>query len=100
MKYSLIALAALGALATGSGSVSSKTQLKGSGYNSSHFGMRGTEDLGGGLTANFALEAGVNNDNGSGQGTNTNNQPTGGTGGGALTFNRQSWLSLAGNWGE
>jgi len=89
------------ALAHGSGSVSNKTQLKGSGYNSSHFGMRGSEDLGGGLSAAFALEAGVNNDNGSGQGTNTNNQPTGGAGGGgALTFNRQSWLSLAGNWGE
>lgn len=88
------------ALAHGSGSVSDKTQLKGSGYNSSHFGMRGSEDLGGGLSAAFALEAGVNNDNGAGQGSNTNNQPTGSTGGGGLTFNRQSWLSVAGNWGE
>jgi predicted porin len=122
MKHSIIALAALAALAGGSvqaqssvtlygvidaavahgsGNVSSKTQLKSSGYNSSHFGIRGTEDLGGGLSASFALEAGVNNDNGSGQGTNTNNQPTGGAGGGgAITFNRQSWLSLAGGWGE
>jgi predicted porin len=88
------------ALAHGSGSVSSKSQIKGSGYNSSNFGIRGTEDLGGGLSASFALEAGVNNDNGSGQGTSTNNQPGGGAGGGGLTFNRQSWLSLAGNWGE
>jgi len=89
------------ALAHGSGSVSNKTQLKGSGYNSSHFGIRGTEDLGGGMLAAFALEAGVNNDSGSGQGTNTNNQTTGSAGGGgALTFNRQSWLSLGGGWGE
>jgi predicted porin len=89
------------ALAHGSGSVSNKTQLKSSGYNSSHFGMRGTEDLGGGLVASFDLEAGVNNDDGSGQGTNTNNQSTGGAGGGgALTFNRQAWVSLGGNWGE
>jgi predicted porin len=88
------------ALAHGSGNVSKKTQLKGSGFNSSHFGIRGSEDLGGGLSAAFALEAGVNNDNGSGQGSNTNNQTTGGGAGGGLTFNRQSWLSLAGSWGE
>ena len=121
MRHSIIALAALtaiaagsaqaqssvtlyglvdAALAHGSGDISNKTQLKGSGYNSSHFGMRGTEDLGGGLSASFALEAGVNNDSGAGQGTNTNNQPSGGTGGNALTFNRQSWLSLSGSWGE
>src|SRR5438045_26606 len=99
MKKSIIALAGLAALAAGSasaqssvtlyglvdaalahgsGNVSSKTMLKSSGYNSSHFGMRGTEDLGGGMTASFDLEAGVNNDDGSGQGTNTNNQPSGG----------------------
>lgn len=48
-----------------------------------------------------ALEAGINNDNGSGQGTSTNNQTTGSAGGGgAMTFNRQSWLSLGGGWGE
>lgn len=75
-------------------------QVTHSGYNSSRLGFRGTEDLGGGMSASFWLEAGMNNDNGSGQATNTNNQSTGSTGGGGLTFNRRSTVSLAGNWGE
>ncbi|MES2939269.1 MAG: porin [Pseudomonadota bacterium] len=119
MKKSLIALAVMAAagvasaqssvtlfgvvdatLAHGSGSVSSKTQLTNSGYNSSRLGFRGTEDLGGGMSASFWLEAGVNNDNGSGANTNTNNQASGATGGGGLTFNRRSTVSLAGGWGE
>lgn len=90
---------------TGNGTGSaSKTQLTNSGYNSSRLGFRGTEDLGGGMSASFWLEAGVSNDNGSGQATNTNNQASGsgsaaaGTQG--LTFNRRSTVSLAGGWGE
>jgi predicted porin len=119
MKKSLIALAVLAAagaasaqssvtlfgivdatFARGTGSVSDKTQLTNSGYNSSRLGFRGTEDLGGGMSASFWLEAGVANDNGAGGTTNTNNQATGGTGGGGLTFNRRSTVSLAGGWGE
>lgn len=119
MKRSLIALAAMAAasaasaqssvtlfgiidttLSHGSGSVSSKTQVSHSGYNSSRIGFRGTEDLGGGLSASFWLEAGINSDSGSGGSTNTNNQSTGSTGGGGLTFNRRSTVSLAGTWGE
>ena len=69
------------ALARGTGSVSSMTQLKSSGYNASAIGFRGVEDLGGGMSASFVLEAGLNNDDGSGQGTSTNNQPSGGSGG-------------------
>ena len=90
----------------GAGS-SSKTQLTNSGYNSSRLGFRGTEDLGGGMSASFWLEAGMNNDNGTGQSTNTNNQgggaPAAGTvpnGSQGLTFNRRSTVSLAGGWGE
>jgi predicted porin len=123
MKKSLIALAVLAAagaasaqssvtlfgivdatLQYGRGSVSNKTQLGNSGYNSSRLGFRGTEDLGGGMSASFWLEAGLNNDNGSGAATNTNNQTTGtstasaGTQG--LTFNRRSTVSLGGGWGE
>jgi predicted porin len=124
MKKSLIALAVLAAagaasaqssvtlfgivdatLAHGHGSVSNKTQLTNSGYNSSRLGFRGTEDLGGGMSASFWLEAGVNNDDGRGAATNTNNQTTGGAvagigGGQGLTFNRRSTVSLAGGWGE
>ncbi len=126
MKKSLVALAILAAAgvasaqssvtlfgvvdatyAHGSGSgvgSSSKSQLTNSGYNSSRIGFRGTEDLGGGMSASFWLEAGVNNDNGSGAATNLNNQATGtgaataGTQG--LTFNRRSTVSLASGLGE
>jgi predicted porin len=90
------------AYASGSGSVSNKTQLKNSGYNSSRFGVRGTEDLGGGLSASFHLEAGVNNDDGTASASNTNNQAVtpanAGTQG--LTFNRRSTVSLTGGFGE
>lgn len=79
---------------------SSKSQITNSGYNSSRLGFRGTEDLGGGMSASFWLEAGVNNDNGSGALTSTNNQVGGTTGGGGLTFNRRSTVSLASGLGE
>lgn len=92
-------------LAHGSGSLSNKTQLTNSGNTSSKLGFRGVEDLGGGMSASFWLEAGVNTDNGTGQATNTNNQSSGGppagvNGGQGLTFNRRSTVSLAGPWGE
>ena len=81
------------------------TSMTDSALNSSRFGVRGEEDLGGGLKAGFHLEAGVNNDNGTGDATNTNNQdptaaaaPRSGTQG--LTFNRRSTLSLMGGFGE
>jgi predicted porin len=76
--------------------------LTNSGNTSSRLGFRGTEDLGGGLSASFWLEAGVNNDNGTGSASNTNNANSGTTGTGTqgLTFNRRSTVSLAGNWGE
>ena len=87
---------------TGAGSV---TRLTNSGYNSSRLGFRGTEDLGGGMSASFWLEAGLTNDDGRGAATNTNNQASGGAiaglgGGQGLTFNRRSTVSLAGGWGE
>jgi len=131
MKKSLIALAVLAsagaasaqssvtlfgivdaAIAFGKGEVSDKTRLVNSGYNSSRLGFRGTEDLGGGMSASFWLEAAVNNDDGTGAPSSTNNQLSGtpGSGTGApaalsagtqgLTFNRRSTVSLAGGWGE
>lgn len=118
MKKSLIALAVLAAsgaamaqssvtlfgivdatYAYGNGSVANRSQLTNSGYNSSRLGFRGVEDLGGGMSASFWLEAGVNNDNGTGGVTNTNNQAAASTGGG-LTFNRRSTVSLNGGFGE
>lgn len=62
----------------------SQTMLTNSAYNSSRLGFRGTEDLGGGLAAGFWLEAGINNDDGSGSAS-----------GGGLQFNRRSTVSLS-----
>ena len=97
-------------LMLGQGSVLGKTQIGNSGYNTSRIGFRGTEDLGAGLAASFVLEAGVNNDDGTGAATNPNNQGTfnpatgkfvnNAAGGAGLTFNRRATVSLSGGFGE
>jgi predicted porin len=90
-------------LSRGTGNVSSKTQVNNSGSNSSRIGFRGTEDLGGGMSASFWLEAGINTDNGTGTATNANNQAApaaAAAGQQGLTFNRRSTVSVAGAWGE
>ncbi len=106
MKKSLIALAALSAIAGSAVAQSSvtvygivdygynnlettitttktkTTSLKASEASSSRLGFRGTEDLGGGLKANFVAESGID--------ANT-----------ALTFGgRAFWLGLQGGFGE
>ena len=53
----------------------------------SRWGLRGSEDLGGGLKANFALESGFSPDSG------TANQ-------GGRLFGRQAWVGLSGPWGQ
>lgn len=112
MKKSLIALAVLaasGAAMAQSSSVTlfgvmdvgvghssgtnSVTGLTNGGLKTSRLGVRGVEDLGGGLKAGFWLEAGINADTGDG---NKN-----GAYGGGLQFKRRSTISLMGdNWGE
>jgi len=84
--------------ATGTGS----TNAMGNGsLSTSQLGFRGVEDLGGGLRANFWLEGSLNPDTGTGRNSNTNNQPSGATNaGGSLTFDRRSYVGLAGSWGE
>jgi predicted porin len=52
----------------------------------SRIGVRGAEDLGGGLSAVFALESGFNPD-------------TGSIGQGGRLFGRQAWVGLKGAWG-
>lgn len=59
--------------------------LESGGWSTTKWGVRGSEDLGGGLKANFQLEQGFNADNGTQQ---------------ANGFNRQSWVGLSGNFGE
>ena len=90
------------AYAVGNGSISDKTQLRNSGYNSSRLGFRGAEDLGGGMKASFWLEAGVNNDDGTGSASSALNQAqtAANVGTQGLTFNRRSTVSLEGSMGE
>jgi predicted porin len=82
----------------------SRTFMDNSGINSSRIGFRGTEDLGGGLKAGFWLEAGISTNNGAGSTTSLGNGatfPGTATGGGGLTFNRRSTVSLISQqWGE
>lgn len=111
MKKTLIALAALSSIAgvaqaqssvtlyglvdayvgsrsvTAGGVKTTQTVVNSSGQNNSRFGFRGTEDLGGGLKAIFALEGGFNTDDGAGNAS-----------GGGL-FTRQSNVGLTGGFG-
>jgi predicted porin len=67
---------------------SKSSMVVNSGYQStSRWGIRGSEDLGGGLRATFNLEAGLDVD-------------TGTDDGGANYFQRRSVVGLAGGWGE
>ena len=105
MKKSLLALAALTAFAGAASAQSSvtlfgvvdvsvrgvdndtgaRTTLNQDGNASSRLGLRGVEDLGGGLKAGFWLEGAINPDNGT---------P------GGQTWQRRSTVSLMGGWGE
>lgn len=125
MKKSLLALAVLGTFA-GMAAAQSTVTLFGivdvsgqsfkngtnkqkrmgtDGINSSRLGFRGVEDLGGGLSAGFWLEAGLAADGGTvggGNGNyNANAAATGAVAGspGAF-FNRRSTISLIGGFGE
>ncbi len=105
MKKSLLALAVLGACAgaasaqtnvtiygimdlaldfQGGGAAGSATKL--SNPFGSRIGFRGTEDLGGGMSANFVLESGITAD-------------TGGLSQGGLMYGRQAWVGLKSNAG-
>jgi predicted porin len=59
-----------------------------SGQSPSQFGLTGTEDLGGGLKAEFKLESGINMANGKFNNSNGN------------LFGRQAWVGLTNNFGE
>ncbi|HTH80005.1 MAG TPA: porin [Ramlibacter sp.] len=119
MKKSLIALAALAAsgavfaqssvtlfgvvdlayerVKTNSGTISG---IAPSSNSSSRLGFRGVEDLGGGMSASFWLEAALSPNSGFGSsGTSQTNQSTTIAAGG-LTFNRRSTVSLSGGFGE
>lgn len=67
------------------GSAGTTTGLEQGALNTSRIGLRGVEDLGGGLRAGFHLEGQVNPDTGTMTGT---------------FWNRRSTVSLLGTWGE
>ncbi|MBT2336612.1 porin [Variovorax paradoxus] len=80
---------------------SSKTSLTSGGYNSSRLGFRGTEDLGGGMSASFWLEGFISADDGrAGQAVPAGNQGLTTADGSGFNFNRRATVSLAGSWGE
>ena len=63
--------------------------LKSGGNKDSYFGLRGVEDLGSGLKAQFVLESGINADDGTGESST-----------GGLDFKRRATVGLMGNFGE
>ncbi|MGJ7609634.1 MULTISPECIES: porin [unclassified Variovorax] len=69
--------------------------LSSGGNSTSRLGFRGTEDLGGGLSAGFWLESAIALDTGSIGGPSTAGAPSA-----TAFFNRRSTLSLAGGFGE
>jgi predicted porin len=104
MKKSLIALAVLAAsgIASAQSTVTlyglldaninstksgglTQTKVDSGGVQTSRFGFKGSEDLGGGLKANFVLESGINIDTGATRGN---------------LFNRQSYVGFSGGFGE
>jgi predicted porin len=62
--------------------------MRDSGLSASRFGIKGTEDLGGGVKANFNLESGIDVANGGLNNSNGN------------LFGRQAWVSVSANCGE
>lgn len=86
-SVTLFGVVDLGLAQVTNGSAGSVTKMDSGAVNTPRFGVRGFEDLGGGLKAGFHLEAGVSPD-------------TGAVGAGTAFFNRRSTVSLLGGWGE
>lgn len=86
-SVSIYGVADIGIAFERGGAAGSVTKLDGSGIHSGNrLGFRGTEDLGGGLSAIFTLENGFNPDNGT-------------LGQGGLMFGRQAFVGLKGGFG-
>lgn len=84
-NVTLYGLVDIGIAHESGGPSGSLTKMDGSGLHSGNrWGLRGTEDLGGGLSAIFTLESGFNSDTGAGAGA---------------LFGRQSWVGFKGGFG-
>jgi len=90
-SVTLFGIVDLGLRNQDNGSAGSRKTLSQDGYNSSRLGVRGIEDMGGGLKASFHLEGGISADTGGQGGSN-----------GTVTanWNRRSTVSLMGGFGE
>ena len=120
MKKSLLALAVLGTFAGVASAQSSVTifgvvdlsiarvkngdtkvtEMASNQLNSNRLGFRGVEDLGGGLSAGFWIEAGMNNATGEAGGGSGNANNGSALSTSAQLFNRRSTVSLMGGFGE
>ena len=125
MKKSLIAFAIFGAFAANASAQSSVTlygiidaavvhkttqtvaggtgTLESGFLGTSRWGIKGSEDLGGGLKANFNLEGTLANDTGAvgaGFGTAAGGSPLSQAGATNSVFDRLSWVGLSGDFGE
>lgn len=72
-----------------------QTKLDSGLVNTSRFGLKGSEDLGDGLKANFQLEQGIAADTGASKSTTLLTSTVTST-----TFSRQAWVGLSGNFGS
>ena len=82
-----------------------RTAINSGGFNGSRFGLKGSEDLGGGLKANFVLEGGYDISTGAANNyvspynfTGPANARTGVTSN--ATFGRNAWVGLSSGFGE
>jgi predicted porin len=81
----------------------SQTVINSGGLNGSRFGLRGTEDLGGGLSANFQFENGFSLDSGATSTTNAGvitNRAIAAPATSAAIFARQAYIGLNGGFGN
>jgi len=90
----------------GSGSLTSATAMTSGNINSSRLGVKGTEDLGGGLKTTFVFEGDVKPFSGTGATSGaasvnaSNNNTTAASTAGGFSFNRQATVGVSGNFGE
>jgi predicted porin len=119
MKKTLVALAVLGSIATGAqaqvtlygiadvalgrgsltddvGNKTSNTFMSSGGLSGSRLGFMGSKDLGNGLTGVFKLEQGFRLDTGTTRNRDADGNPVADD----VTFNRQSYVGLAGSFGQ
>ena len=95
--------------AAGAATVNPGLQVNSAGLSGSRWGMKGSEDLGGGMSAIFDLQGGFNVDNGTtaqcGGGSVVNLAACGGAGpngttGASRIFGRQAYAGLKGGFGQ